>query len=113
MKLLLSFTVPVAAVAGDNTNKDVSNANANTNGRNLALLFTIYPLFSSASVAVIGHNGFVDKRMKGSARLPAGTGPALGAEAGDAMRTSLCSLFKAYAVVHYAFSHVKAYFGTP
>ena len=44
MKLLLSFTVPVAAVAGDNTNKDVSSANANTNGRNLALLFTIYPL---------------------------------------------------------------------
>ena len=26
------------------------------------------------------------------------------------MRTSLCSLFKAYAVVHYAISHVKAYF---
>ena len=29
------------------------------------------------------------------------------------MRTSLCGLVKAYAVVHYAFSHVKAYFGTP
>lgn len=44
MKLLSSFTVPVAADADDNTNKDVSSANANTNGRNLALLFTIYPL---------------------------------------------------------------------
>ena len=48
--------------------------------------------------------------MKGSAWLPAGIGPALGADGGDAMRTSLCSIFKAYAVVHYATSHVKAYF---
>ena len=41
MKLLVNFTVPVAAVAGDNTNKDVNSVNANTNGRNLALLFTL------------------------------------------------------------------------
>ena len=44
MWLLSRVTLPVAAVAGDNTNKDVSSANASTNGRNLALLFTIYPL---------------------------------------------------------------------
>ena len=37
-------TLPVAAVACDNTNNDVSSANVSTNGRNLALLFTIYPL---------------------------------------------------------------------
>jgi hypothetical protein len=44
MKLLSKLTVPVAADAGENTNIDVNRVNAITNGRNLALLFTIYPL---------------------------------------------------------------------
>ena len=46
MKPLESFTVPTAscADADENMNRDAMRISAPANGRNLALLFTIYPL---------------------------------------------------------------------
>ena len=60
MKFLSSFTVPtVCAEAVENMNRDAKRISAPANGRNLALLFTIYPLlFGSVPLGVDTYDFF-------------------------------------------------------